>query len=254
MSQAWKPHEDELFLLRDAMGKCQDLGGPDSQNLEKNYIDLKILIKRSEINLQPDEQKACIYYQHINLATLNRLWQSSVAFSLISTIIKGDCLHKAQELGYQLFLFTISAHACFSLLLEGFKCLKDSEPRVFKNLSGLFKDHQLKKSVREFLVEINQNTQELEQLHTLRDEIVHLFLPGSALFNPANNLWLLPKPDLQNFKKFCKELIESNRDEWFAKNPDNSVSIEIWTLTIMSWLVKSISNGWGYFARSSRRW
>jgi uncharacterized protein YjgD (DUF1641 family) len=248
MDRTWTISEDEEYQLDQVWCNCRNLGitDPTIRELKASYIKLKTGIKKKEGQLPPKSPalSACQYYQHINLATLNRLWQSSVSVSSLISIIKDSGPWKAQRLSRELFSFPILAYACFSLLFEEMQCLKDPQRCMYLETTQL----PPKEEVHDLLCMIGQPTAKYDELHIIRNKIVHLFPPGSGLYHSKiNDRWLVPKPetDLKRSMQYYQEMIESDdRDTWFDQNPDKSDSIERWCQEILAWLVTSSSKVW----------
>lgn len=136
--------------------------------------------------------------------------------------------------------------------------MKAGEQRYFKDTPRLYNKGRVVKDVHELLQRIEQSASELDELHIIRNEIVHLFLPGSGLYHSeVKGRWLIPKPEpgLKQSMQYYQEMIESDgRDTWFDQNPGKSDCIEGWSQKILSWLVASISKGWEHLSQQPKEW
>jgi hypothetical protein len=264
---SWTISCDEKYLLDEVMDKCTKaplgIKDPAILELKESFIRLKKGI------MEEDESKhlpgtldwtAYRYYQHINLATLFRLWQSSVSVSSLFWIIASKSEErKAQKLSHEFFSFTISAFSCFSLFFEEFRCLNALKPRneyYFKTNPDLYNKKVLPKVRCLLCLGIKQSMPELDELHTVRNKITHLFPLGSGLyFSTKNDQWLMPKPEPEprKFIQYYQEMVESdNRDKWFEQNSSKSSSVKDWSRKILQWLAATISKGWKHLSQKPR--
>lgn len=277
----WEIGNDESRLFKEIKNNYNTIiARDDILDIESAYVCLKGIIKNDEetcneiIYREKEDtstykeafrhKKTSTYYQHINLNTLNRLWQASFSAYIMNELINGkrDDGWQAQQLGLYFLTFCSCSYGVIGLIdreceicsgkknsvkdEKGFLNLNNINKQI-QNLSVIIQRVEGNKSFRHLKIE-QKDISLMRELDFYRNEGEHHFFPSSTLFI-IDNKWVIPKKPKRddNKKSYAipfEDIIVVGRDVAYRNNQDDFIVLRDWFVKIFELEVKLVKDAW----------